>query len=143
MTGSNGVTDKRWVMPPRYRGLVPLDTNQTYTFTIESVQSGLKGYVFPEVIRIELNGLTVFDHEICEVHQRRMERKRVPIRYGLFISDSTWPSADTERTRFPHYREFVPGGCVRGPRSPKSERLFVCDECKASHSQWKAENLKK
>jgi hypothetical protein len=117
---------------------ISLDTNQFYTFTV--AQKPFYNFTTPELQRVELAGQTIYDIEVCEVHKTRMEHKKVKILYGLIRLAPDEPSADTERRLFPHHREYSFGGCCVTPDSPKTERVYVCSECKKAYEKWKSEN---
>jgi hypothetical protein len=126
-------------MPPHYTGIVPLEADRVYTFTI--LQERFRRHYLPEVIRVEQDGRAIYDREICEVHHRTMERKRVRIIYGLIRPGPGSPSAETKRSQFPHHCEVSFGGCVSGPGGPKTERVFLCGECKVAYSAWRAQSV--
>src|SRR5207249_1427271 len=109
-----------------------------YTFTI--LNERFKRYRLPEVGRVERDGRTIFDREICEVHHQTMERKRVRIIYGLIRPGPSAPSSEIERSHFPHRREVTLGGCVSGMGTPRSARVFVCTASKAAYANWRAHN---
>ncbi len=122
-----------WGMPPDVWFVpVTLDTNRTYRFTI--MQRPTVGLA--KVRKVEENGQTIYDEEICEVHQVRMEHKRVRIRYGLIRPGPNAPDWATERDFFPHGREYSLGGCVSMPSSPKQTKVYVCGACKEAYSLW-------
>jgi hypothetical protein len=114
---------------------VTLDTNQVYTFTLIERLKG--GGVDVELIRLQPEGKAVIDLDTCEVHKVKMEYKPVPITYGLPVHGTNEPSLQTEQQLFPHYREFLEGGCVSDSDSPKTGRLFVCRRCKADYEDWR------
>lgn len=123
---------------------VSLDTNLVYTFTVaEEPEERFKSDIrLPRLRRVQLGDQTIYDIEVCEVHKTRMDHKRVEIIYGLVLPGPDEPSADTERRLFPHRREYSLRGCASGPDSPKTERVYVCTECKKAYEQWKSENKK-
>ena len=126
-----------WEMPP-CPAVAPLEADRIYTFTI--VNERFMGAALPRVVRVEQDGLMIYDREICEVHHATMQRKRVRIIYGLVRPGPGSPSVDTERSRFPHSREVAFGGCASGPRSPKTRKVFVCSECKAAYLDWRKQS---
>jgi len=112
-----------------------LDTNHFYTFTI--TQESFRGTSIPQLRRVQLNGQTIYDIEICEVHKTKMELKTVPIQYGLMEPDPDAPSGNEERRLFPHGRDYVLGGCIIEPR--KTAEVYVCPECEQAAAKWYAE----
>ncbi len=124
-----------WAMPPKIQ-FVPasLDTNLAYTFTVERKPYG--SIFIPELRRVEFKGQTIYDIEVCEVHKAEMELKEVGIAYGLPAPQTNAPSADTERQLFPHRCEYSLGGCVVGPDSPKTTKVYVCPKCKEAFEWW-------
>ena len=137
----NNSFDFSWGMPPDMQFYpVSLDTNRVYTFTV--VKTPFHGVPIPELRKVQSGGQTIYDIEVCETHKTRMEHKKVEIVYGLVRPGPDEPSGLTERRLFPHHREFSLGGCVIGPGSPKTERVYVCIDCKRAYEKWKSENTK-
>ncbi len=130
-----------WGMSP-YLQFIPvsLETNRVYTFTV--AQTTLRSFSIPELRKVKLDGRTIYDIEICEVHKTRMKHKVVRVAYGLIIPGPDEPSGVTERRLFPHRREISFGGCVSTPDSPKTERVYVCSECKKACDKWRSEHKK-
>jgi hypothetical protein len=135
-----------WGYPPHYShtGIVSLETNHVYTFTVIEEESTLipkhlmlTNIPIPRVLRIEDRGKLVWDHEVCEVHKVKMELKEVPIVYGLIRPAPGAPTPDQELHLFPHRWEVSHGGCAISPHSPKSEKIYVCRECKQAYDDWK------
>ena len=116
-----------------------LDTNQIYTFTL--AEKRLKTTSIQKLIRIQQKEKTIYDIEVCEVHQTKMALKEVPIVYGLIIPSVNEPPAKAELELFPHRREWYSGGCV--VRSPKTEEVYVCSRCKEAYENWKRDHQKK
>lgn len=133
-----------WGIPPHYNGSVVLESNRVYTFTVIEEPLSLLGVgsSFPVVVRVERDGKMIYDREVCEVHQIQMERKWVRIVYGLIAPGPGEPSGDTEQRLFPHRREVSFGGCVVSPDSPKTNKVYVCSQCKKAYEKWKTENTK-
>ncbi len=128
-----------WAMPPKMQFVpVVLDTNRVYTFTLH--EKPYRDITIPELLRVQADGQTIYDVAVCEVHKTKMELKEVRISYGL-PAPSVLPT-DTERRLFPHCREQVLGGCVISPDSPKTEKIYVCSECKSGYEKWKGENAR-
>jgi hypothetical protein len=128
-----------WAMRPKMQFVpVELDTNRVYTFTLH--EKPYRNITIPELLRVQADGQTIYDVEVCEVHKTKMQLKEVRISYGLPAS-GTLPT-DTERRRFPHCREQVLGGCVISPDGPKTEKIYVCSECKSGYEKWKAEDAR-
>lgn len=134
-----------WGCPPKYSptGIVSLETNHVYTFTVVEEQSLLvpshllvTNVPVPRVLRIEDQGKLIWDHEVCEVHRSKMEFKDVPIAYGLFVPRPNDPTSDEDLRLFPHRREFSNGGCAVTLKSPKTEKIHVCNDCKEAFAWW-------
>ena len=129
-----------WAMPPKMQFVpVQLDTNHVYTFTV--LEKPYHTIIIPQLLKVQADGQTIYDIEVCEVHKIKMQQKEVRISYGLPSRDIL--PTDTERQLFPHCREQVLGGCVISPDSPKTERVFVCAECKSGYEKWKADNAER
>ncbi len=138
---TNRSFDIGWGMPPNIQFIpVSLDTNRVYSFTV--AQRPLHSITIPELRRVQLDGKTIYDIEVCEVHKTKMEHKEVRIIYGLIIPGPDEPSRDTDRQMFPHRREVSFGGCSITPDSPKTTRVYVCSECRKGYDQWKTEHKK-
>jgi hypothetical protein len=63
-----------------------------------------------------------------------MQKKRVPIYYGLGKPDPAAPSIATTQRLFPHAEESVSGGCV--VESKTVTEIYVCPECKKAEAEW-------
>lgn len=119
-----------------------LDKKETYTFTIEEVSEKIdntgttvKRHNLVKVIR---RNRVVYDREICEIHHCKMERKEVPIIYGLVMDIGVQPTPEQEKTLFPHHFESVLGGCCVMPK--KSTLIYVCSKCKDAYEKWHVEH---
>lgn len=117
---------------------VTLDTNRVYAFTV--VEEPFRSITIPKLRRVQRDGQTIYDIEVCEVHKTTMEHKKVKIHYGLILPGPNEPSADTQRQSFPHHCEYSLGGCVITPDSPKTTRVYVCANCKKAYDKWKTDN---
>lgn len=82
----------------------------------------------------------IYDREVCEVHQVKMELKEVPIFYGSFLPIHGGPSGETAHRLFPHHREYLLGGCVITPGSPETNKVYFCSQCKVAYGKWTKEN---
>jgi hypothetical protein len=135
VSDANQSFDIAWgAMVPKVQYLpLSLDTNVVYTFTVE--QKPYREFVIPELHRVDFNGQTIYDIEVCEVHKVKMEHKEVTIHYGLPRPVDKL-SADIERQLFPHSREYSLGGCVISPQSPKTTETYVCGRCKEAFEWW-------
>jgi hypothetical protein len=128
-----------WAIPPKIQiGSISLDTNHVYTFTIAESPDGI--ITMAALRKVQQDGQTIFDIEVCEIHKVRMQHQEVPFRYGLIGPDPKEPSADIKRKLFPHHREILLGGCMIGPHSPTTGRIYVCSECQAAYETWKKES---
>lgn len=135
VSNANHSAEVSWAVLPAVQ-FVPLslDTNQVYTFIVE--QKPYREIAIPELRRVEVNGQTIYDIEVCEIHKTKMEYKEVKIAYGLILPKRDDPSADTERQLFPHRREYSLGGCVVTTDSPKTDQVYVCSNCKTAFEWW-------
>ncbi|MBX3743433.1 MAG: hypothetical protein KF712_20780 [Akkermansiaceae bacterium] len=91
-----------------------------------------------EILTVERDGSTIFDRTVCEVHHEKMERRDLSISYGL-PDMNYFPPPLVEAKEFPHYREFVLGGCcvVVGR---DTQRGFVCSGCVKAFKEWQSKN---
>jgi hypothetical protein len=114
---------------------VRLDKRRAYTFTVTQPPSW--SATVPVVRRVQLEGQTIYDSELCGVHKTKIACQEVPIHYGFLCFDEGEPSFEVERHLFPHRREFSLGGCVTTPDSPVTRTVHVCSECKKAYEAWK------
>jgi hypothetical protein len=141
ISDTNHSLDIVWGMLPDTQFIpVSLDTNRIYAFTV--AQKPYRTITFPELRKVQSGGQTIYDIEVCEVHKVKMEYKEVKIHYGLPAFRPDEPSADAERHLFPHRLEYSLGGCVISPDSPKTEKIYVCGNCRRAYEIWKSENKK-
>jgi len=136
-----------WATSPRDLGIVALESNRVYNFTIEQEIKELPGVKWPSgsaftmtnetVVKVQMGGKTIYDHEMCEVHKARMEPKVAFIAYGLVKPGPDEPPYQTANQLFPHFREILYGGCCHSSDSPGTDRIYVCNECKAAYQKWK------
>ena len=72
---------------------------------------------------------------ICEVHHVKMERRMVPVAFGLPPPPS--PEYEQAMHDFPHSSLYVDGGCVTSEKFLHA-RLpwYVCPECKRAEREW-------
>jgi hypothetical protein len=136
-----------WPLDPRFKGASTIQSNEVYTFTVveepsTSITFPVTNIIIPDVVRIEQGGRVIYDIEECEIHHTRMERKEVPISYGLPCLLAGEPTVDVEQRLFPHRREFVLGGCTILETSPNTKDLYVCRECRTAYENWKKEHAK-
>jgi hypothetical protein len=75
--------------------------------------------------------------DICPVHGVRMESKALRIVYGM-PSPREFEEMRIAKTRFPHGRDFVLGGCVVRPA--KTVEGFICPKCVLARKVWLEEN---
>jgi hypothetical protein len=72
---------------------------------------------------------------ICTIHHIQMQKKRVPIYFGLLVFED--PYYSSELAHFPNAQEHVNGGCeVDLARQKQLHFRFVCPECKRVQRQW-------
>ncbi|HMJ65368.1 MAG TPA: hypothetical protein VK615_08445 [Candidatus Binatia bacterium] len=139
ISNENARYEVYWSYPPNYDRPVVLESNRVYTFTVigEPIND-CPSLVVPRVVRVEKDGKMLYDREICDVHHIRMERKEVPILYGLILPGLGEPGGDTAQRLFPHRYETRLGGCCVTPTSPKTDKVYVCSECKKAYANWNA-----
>lgn len=87
-----------------------------------------------ELVRLRDRDKLLYDASMCEVHGGQMQRKVVPISYGLFVFDRK----DTEARAkgFPN-TGLVLGGCCIDSANPKTW-TWVCPTCLAKETEWQA-----
>ncbi len=79
---------------------------------------------------------------ICNVHHIAMEKKRVPIAWGLFDYDPAYSSAEIRH--FPNAREYIMGGCeVDEKRADERVSIYVCPVCQRAKADWLAHHQHK
>jgi hypothetical protein len=73
---------------------------------------------------------------ICNLHHVRMQKRRVPVHYGLVVTDDPYYLAQLRY--FPNAREYVNGGCDILSLDVQKERAwrYVCPPCKRAQKQW-------
>lgn len=69
----------------------------------------------------------------CERHHAKMERRWIPVAYGLPAAGS-FPEPDVA-AEFPHGEEFWLGGCVVTPT--KEREVFLCPVCVSAYRAWR------
>lgn len=125
---------------------IELTPGKEYMFTIQQERPSIQDSVvedsfkLPHLVRVEpvyksLGVPPLFDRSVCEVHHRKMQRKIVPVRYGMLGYLYT---PEELKTLFPHHQEFVAGGCLGGER--KTDKIFVCPDCKTTYANWMKTN---
>lgn len=75
----------------------------------------------------------------CPFHGVTMEKRDVPIRYGLF----RYPPQERDymhvrESSFPFCDDAAMGGCVVRPQSPTSVTVRVCPACNAARTAWRS-----
>jgi hypothetical protein len=73
--------------------------------------------------------------DLCEVHGVKMEKKKVPIEYGIVGQEPGVPPNVREK-QFPHALEKVFGGCVVRPE--KETEIWICPSCQSAERDWKS-----
>lgn len=77
----------------------------------------------------------------CHLHQVKMEKKQVPIIYGLVRpDDQEILMYKKEPLLFPHAKDYVLGGC--SIQWKKSQKLFECSQCRKAKENWLEEHPK-
>jgi hypothetical protein len=116
----------------------PLEEGKIYEFALEHERVAGGVLINPQLVSIAQGGRVLYDRTLCRVHQKKMERKEVPIVYGLAPRRPEDPPHEVETKLFPFRLEVAYAGCIPGPR--KTELVFVCPDCKAAHVEWTAKN---
>jgi hypothetical protein len=126
-----------WQYPPPLKGGMAIKEGEIYTFSVLVHQES--GTRWGEVIRIVQNGTNLYDREICELHNLRMDLRETPIRYGLPDPKFAVPFAQARPSLFPHGADFEWGGCVVvvGEDKRKTQMLYRCSECVKAYNKWK------
>lgn len=76
---------------------------------------------------------------ICEIHQIKMHKESVLIKWGEIEAPApNEPSPLYRFLHFPNYHTFIAGGCCIVPGKDR-ELVFICPECKASALKWEKE----
>ena len=75
---------------------------------------------------------------VCEIHHCELERKTVPISYGLPMPDRSAPLQKEKAALFPHRTREVNGGCM--PMPEKTTKLATCPQCDAAYAAWMKRN---
>jgi len=76
----------------------------------------------------------------CEVHGTIMDRKVVPLAFGLPPTPLP-PLAEALRISFPHAEDQAEGGCVVPLCRPKDALIYVCPRCVAARKAWDREHM--
>lgn len=124
---------------------VTIEDGRKYQFVIEheriaGVAARADGALInAQIVTIAEGHRVIYDRAICRVHQKKMERKEVPIIYGLVGRRPGDPSHEEETKLFPFRREVAHGGCIVMPGRDK-EMVFVCPGCQAAHAEWAVKN---
>lgn len=122
------------ILPTNRLPAAILHTNRVYSFVL--AERPFDDWTIPELRSVRLEGETLYDIEVCEVHKTKMELKEATMvsRHGVPAPGE--PSYDEEQQLFPHRREFFHGWRPQ-PEGPKAEQIFVCHECKKAYDSWK------
>ena len=133
-------------MPLHYSTSISLESNRVYTFTI--ITEDFKKPEAPTVprstvVKVERDGKIIYDREVCELHQIRMEHRQGWIVYTYMSPGQGEPSEATEQRVFPHRKEHSFGGDEYNPGIPRKGDVYVCSRCKEAYEKWKAEHASK
>lgn len=123
-----------WTLPERERWTsFRLDTNSVYTFVVDD------GRYTRELLKIKLQGNTLFDREVCDVHRVKLGNQEVRYVYGYVRPAPPAPgepSWETERELFPfRQRKTIWGGCI--PHEAKTTMVLFCSQCETAYQEWK------
>lgn len=81
--------------------------------------------------------------DVCELHHVHMEKKKVPIYYGMLARTDYGVAYHSARTNlFLHTDVGVEGGCIVDSNSPTQVLIYVCPQCQLARSHWEAEHPK-
>jgi hypothetical protein len=75
------------------------------------------------------------ESDICEVHQLKMTRQQVEIRYGM-PNAHDMAFLEAAYKQFPHSGMPLEGGCIIQDNSPQSAAVFVCPRCHIEALAW-------
>jgi hypothetical protein len=133
-------------MPLHYSTSISLESNRVYTFTI--ITEDFKKPQAPvvkrsTVVKVERDGKIIYDREVCEVHQTKMDHRKGWVVYTHMSPGPGEPSEVTEQRLFPHRKEYSFGGDEYNPGSPRKGEVYVCSQCKKAYAKWKTEHPKK
>jgi hypothetical protein len=88
-----------------------------------------------EADRLATEALHAQDTGVCNIHHIRMQKKTVPIHWGLVVIEE--PHYSAQLSQFPHAREYVNGGCEYDAKENKAKHWrYVCPACKRAEWQW-------
>ncbi len=133
-------------MPLHYSTSISLESNRVYTFTI--ITEDFKKPDAPTVrrstvVKVERDGKIIYDREVCEVHQIRMEYRQGWIVYTYMLPGPGEPSEVIEQRLFPHRKKHSFGGIDYNPGTPRKGDVYVCSQCKEAYEKWKTEHASK
>src|SRR5581483_273712 len=105
------------------------DLEQFYGAEYPKVSEGQREKLARDAIRAQESG-------VCNLHHVRMQKKRVPVHYGLVVADDPYYLA--QLCYFPNARAYVNGGCDIPSRDFQKDRSwrFVCPACKRAQRKW-------
>ena len=133
-------------MPLHYSTSISLESNLVYTFTIiteDFKEPGAPVVKRSTVVKVERDGKIIYDREVCEVHQIKMDHIQGWIVYTYMSPGLGEPSDVTEQRLFPHRKEHSFGGNEYNPGSPRKGDVYVCSRCKKAYEKWKTEQASK
>jgi hypothetical protein len=96
--------------------------------------------VWYDVQRVTEGDRVLFDAEVCEVHQARLQSKYVENRHGLARVSSAY--LDARRDSFPHSESGRTVSCVGDLDEPPSIKINVCAQCEQACLAWVRRNGK-
>jgi hypothetical protein len=119
---------------------VRLENDSVYTFVF--TRELRVRHTISILTKVEEHGITIYDREICPIHQRRMSMEMARIKYGLLFHGDDEPSFYAVSCLFPNRRRpFVEGGCVViAGQSPDSTGVLVCSQCDSAYAKWTRDN---
>lgn len=116
-----------------------LDVSVPWSFELLFQGGGIRERLgwseYPEIAKVTIQGKTVFDASVCEVHQLEMERViETKDDFGEWLMPQTFDEA--RRTVFPHSGTHFPS-CTFWENSTLTWR---CSKCSAAGRSWCRKN---
>lgn len=76
-------------------------------------------------------------NKTCEVHQVPLQKKKVPIFYGMPMwSDYDRKMTEASSRSFPYSTVHAEGGCVVMKNAPKETTVWQCPNCLQAKAEW-------
>ena len=135
--GSRGTVREGQIYAVKVIDEDPADLDEPIAFVSdrehESRGAAVVDSLFCHLLLVKEGDRIVFDHSVCELHQKKMRERPAEIVYGMLGPES---AADAECDRkFPHHRSFAAGGCVVTDDSPKKTQIYICPRCVVAYNE--------